>query len=244
MNNPLEQFEIVKLLPINVAGFDISFTNSALVMIIGSILTIIYILTATSKKELTPGYLQASIELVYSQIESMVQGIAGNNHLGYTPFIFSIFIFVMMTNLVGMFPYSFCPTSHLTVTFSLAMIVFVIINIIGFYKNGLKYFSILIPSGVPLALAPLMLVVELCAYLARPISLSLRLAANMIAGHIMIEILSAFVIMSGATSLFLGVAPFTLLTVIMGFEIFIALLQAYIFSILACVYLSDAINLH
>lgn len=244
MNNPLDQFKVINLVPLKVADVDVSFTNSALVMVITVLCIATYILLAIRRQAVIPGYWQASVEIIYTQIESMLGGIIGSNHSKYTPFIFSVFMFVLMCNLLGMIPYGFSATSHVTVTFTLAIIVFITINIIGFWNHGLKYFSVLLPSGIPFFMVPLMLVVELCAFLARPISLSLRLAANMIAGHIMMKIVAAFIVMSGAASVLLGAAPLALLTIITGFEIFIAMLQAYIFTILSCIYLNDAVNLH
>jgi len=244
MSNPLEQFKIINLLPLKVDGIDLSFTNASLSLSLSALCAIVYMLLATRGQSVIPGRLQSSIEVMYMQIESTLQGVVGNNHAKYMPFIFSVFIFVLMCNLLGMLPYSFSATSHIAVTFAMAAIVFVTINIIGFWNHGVRYFSVLLPGGIPIAMVPLMFLIELCAYLSRPFSLSLRLAANMVAGHIMIKILAMFIIMSGAASLFLSAAPFVLLTIIIGFEIFIALLQAYIFTILACVYLSDAVNLH
>ncbi len=244
MNNPLDQFKIITLLDLNLNGINISFTNSTLALSITALLITIYIFIATQKQNIIPGYLQSSAELLYTQIKGMLESTIGEKNEKYIPFILSIFIFVTISNLLGMLPYSFSTTSHVTVTFGLAAIVFIVINIIGFYNHGKKYFSVLVPSGIPTIMIPFIFTVELFAYLARPISLSLRLAANIIAGHIMMKVIAGFIIMFGSASFVLSVPPLVLLTIITGFEIFIALLQAYIFSILSCVYLNDAVNLH
>lgn len=244
MKNPLEQFNIVEFIPLSVAGINIAFTNASLMLILTVAAIASYILLGTNKRSMIPGYWQSSVEMLYIMVESMLEEAVGQDYRKYVPFVFSIFIFILICNLLGMIPHSFSATSHIAITLTLAAITFIIINLVGFWKHGWHYLSLFLPAGIPMIMAPLMIFIELCAYLARPFSLSLRLAANMIAGHIMMKILAGFIVMSGATSVLLGVAPLTLLTIITGFEIFIALLQAYIFTILTCVYLNDAVNLH
>lgn len=244
MNNPLEQFKIVNLIKITLGGVDFSFTNSSLALVLAAFCIIIYAIFSTRSGNIIPSYFQSSAELLYVQIKGMLDSTIGTECEKYLPFILSIFLFVMASNLLGMIPYSFSSTSHITVTFTLAAIIFIVINIIGFFNHGIKYLSILAPAGIPIIMVPLIFIVELFAYLSRPVSLSLRLVANIIAGHIMMKVIAGFIIMFGSAYIALGVPPLILLTVITGFEIFIALLQAYIFSILTCVYLNDAINLH
>lgn len=240
-HNPLDQFKVIKLFNINLAGFDISFTNSSLYMSIAAIFILGYFLLAFNTKKLIPTRLQVSGELIYTFILDNVQQNIGPKGLKYAPLIFALFMFILICNLLGMLPYSFTVTSHISITFILALLVFFVVTIIGFVKHGVYFLSLFLPKGTPTWLAPLMIVVELFAYLARPISLALRLAANMVAGHVLLKVMAGFVI---SLTIYLKILPIPLMVILIGFEIFIAILQAYIFSILSCVYLNDAINLH
>lgn len=268
--NPLTQFQIRDLIPVFVEGVNLSFTNSALMMmiIVFFVMTIFLFLkfcksykTVNHKKlfhgienhhlvheavheemnvKLIPKKTAVLSEILYEMIENMGIGIAGKKAQKFIPFIFTLYTFILLSNLLGMIPGAFTSTSHVAVTFGLAIVVFFGIMIIGLAYHGLRYFSILLPEGTPVVMMPLMFFIELFAYLARPISLSLRLAANMAAGHIILKVVASFVIMSGI----FGFLPFALLVVLDGFEIFVAILQAYIFTILTCAYLNDALNLH
>ena len=242
MIDPLKQFAIKNVWEINFMGMQLAITNSALAMIVAVIIVMLLFTTSllsTSKgKYITKT--QAFVELIYEMIEQMVGGVIGAKAQKFIPFIFTLFMFVLSCNLVGMIPHSFTVTSHIAVTFAMAAIIFICITILGFIKHGTHYFSLFLPKGVPMFMAPLLLLVELLAYLARPFSLSIRLSANMIAGHIVLKVLAAFTVMAGLW----GIFPFALLTILTGFEIFIAALQAYIFATLTCVYLGDALNLH
>lgn len=240
MHNPLEQFKIVKIFQINIGHWDISFTNSAMFMLIALLISIIFMYIGTRKADIIPKRMQSATEMLWNMTSNMVSSTSGDSGEKFAPFIFTLFLFLLMCNLLGMIPYSFTVTSHLAVTFGLAIFIFISITLIGFIRHGMHFLSLFLPSGTPIIMAPLMIFIELFAYLARPVSLSIRLAANMTAGHIILKILASMVIMSG----FFGILPFTLLTILSGFEIFIAVLQAYIFTILSCVYLSDALNLH
>ncbi|WP_339040493.1 F0F1 ATP synthase subunit A [Candidatus Lariskella endosymbiont of Hedychridium roseum] len=240
MHSPLEQFNIKVLLPIKVAGLDVSFSNSSLMMLIVLFITALFLFLGTSSSKAVPNRLEAAVEVLYDMIENMVKSTAGSEARKYFPFIFSLFIFILFCNLFSMLPYAFTVTSHIAVTMAFAAFIFVCVTVIGFYKHGMHYFSLLVPSGTPILMAPMLFVIELIAYLARPVSLSIRLAANMIAGHVVLKVLASMAIMAG----FFGIFPLMLLTLLTGFEIFVAVLQAYIFSILTCVYLSDALNLH
>jgi F-type H+-transporting ATPase subunit a len=180
-------------------------------------------------------------EVLYNAIKDTLKNNAGEKAEKFMPIIFSLFLFILSCNLFGMLPYSFTATSHIAITFGLAMFVFLVITCVGFINHGLHFLSLFLPQGVPLWLAPLMIIIELFAYLARPISLSLRLAANMVAGHVLLKVLAGFVFM---LPVLLKLFPVPVIMVLIGFEIFVAILQAYIFTILACVYLNDALNLH
>ncbi len=240
MHNPLAQFTVKPLIDIKIFGYDISFTNSSLFMCVTLLIICIMCLLQGRKGRVVPGRIQMINELVYDMVVNMVDSTSGKNGLPYVPFILSLYLFILLCNLSGMLPGAFTVTSHITITFALAIFIFCSVTILGFIKHGLHYLKLFLPEGTPIVLMPLMFIIELFAYLARPVSLSLRLAANMTAGHIILKVIASFVIMAG----FVGIFPFALLVVLDGFEIFIALLQAYIFSILTCVYLSDALNLH
>ncbi|MHC0449517.1 MAG: F0F1 ATP synthase subunit A [Candidatus Lariskella arthropodorum] len=240
MHSPLEQFNIKVLLPIKVAGLDVSFSNSSLMMLIVLLITALFLFLGTRSSKAVPNRLEAAVEVLYDMIENMVKSTAGSEARKYFPFIFSLFIFILFCNLFSMLPYAFTVTSHIAVTMAFAAFIFVCVTVIGFCKHGMHYFSLLVPSGTPILMAPMLFVIELIAYLARPVSLSIRLAANMIAGHVVLKVLASMAIMAG----FFGIFPLMLLTLLTGFEIFVAVLQAYIFSILTCVYLNDALNLH
>ena len=241
MHNPLSQFKIKKIFELELFGLDVSVTNSALFMLMVSGIFLLYLIFALKDKRLTPSRIQLSAELLYSIASSSVQQNIGSGGKHLIPFIFSLFIFILGCNLFGMLPYGFTVTSHIIITFALAMVVFCLVTILGFYMHGLKFLSLFLPKGTPLWLAPLMIIIELFAYLARPVSLSLRLAANMVAGHVLLKVIAGFVV---SMAIYLKIFPVPFIVILVGFEIFVAILQAYIFAILSCVYLNDAINLH
>lgn len=240
-HSPLHQFEIHPIIPINVAGIDISFTNSSLFMVLTTLIVASFFIMAMRSRALVPGRMQSMAEACYQFVATIVKENVGSEGRKYFPFIFSIFMFVVVGNLLGMLPYSFTITSHIIVTFALAIAIFIGVTVIALFRHGLHFFSFFLPKGTPWWLAPLMVVIELFAYLARPVSLSVRLAANMVAGHILLKVIAGFVVSMG---LMWGWVPIPFIVVLTGFEIFIALLQAYIFTILTCVYLNDAIHLH
>ncbi|WP_038540105.1 F0F1 ATP synthase subunit A [endosymbiont of Acanthamoeba sp. UWC8] len=241
MHSPLEQFKIQELFHLELFGINVSFNNSALLMLITLITCVLFLSLSIRKKALIPGRLQTSAEMLYELVDGIIEGTTGSEGKKYMPIIFTTFIFVLFCNLLGMIPYSFTITSHIIVTFAIAASIFIAITILGFIRHGFHYFSLFLPEGTPSLLAPLMILIELFSYLSRPVSLAVRLAANMTAGHIVMKLLASFTIMGGLT---LGIFPFAFLTIMQGFEIFVAVLQAYIFTILSCVYLNDAINLH
>lgn len=241
MHNPLAQFEIKPLLHLNLIGYDISFTNAALSMVLALSGAIIFIFYAIKNRALIPGRLQIAVESIYLMVTDIIHQNIGTKGVTFSPLIFSLFLFILVCNLFGMLPYSFTVTSHITITFALAILVFAIVTFIGFWKHGLHFLSLFLPTGTPLWLAPLIILIELFTYLARPVSLSLRLAANMVAGHVLLKVLAGFVVLMAAV---LKPLPIPLIVVLIGFEIFVAVLQAYIFTILSCVYINDAVNLH
>ncbi|WPX96022.1 F0F1 ATP synthase subunit A [Candidatus Bandiella euplotis] len=240
MLNPLQQFEIYSVFNFSIAGHNFVITNSTIAMLCAYLILLMLCCVACFKVRLIPNKVQVCGEAIFEMIDGLLYATASKNSQNFRPLVFTLFSFILISNSIGLIPIAFTTTSHISITFALAAFVFVLITLIGFIKNGVKYLQILLPKGTPIILAPLMIVIELFAYLARPVSLSIRLAANMTAGHVVLKVLATFVISSG----FLGFLPFILLTILTGFEIFIAALQAYIFSVLTCAYLSDALNLH
>ena len=240
--NPMTQFEVYRIGPeIKVGALDISFTNASLFMVI-STLTILVIFKLGSKKNThLPNKLQLLTELSYTFISKMIGDTAGSNARPYFAFIFSLFMFVLFCNMFGMIPYTFTVTSHIIVTFVLASFIFIGVTIIGFIKHGFGYLKLFVPSGVPVILLPLIVIIEIISYLSRPISLSVRLFANMMAGHTMMKVFGGFVIRLGIVG---GWLPLSFSVALTGLEILVAFLQAYVFAILTCIYLNDALNLH
>ena len=240
-HNPLSQFELKTLVPLSLGGYDVSFTNSSLIMLAVTAIIGCFFVWSTRGASVIPSRTQVAAELLYCFISRMVKENVGPNGKPFVPLIFSLFMFILLCNLCGMIPYSFTVTSHISITFTIAIFIFTLVTIVGFVKHGTHFLSLFLPHGTPVWMAPLMIVIELFAYLARPISLSLRLAANMVAGHILIKVMAGFVL---TLMLVLKPLPIPLIILIIGFEIFVAILQAYIFAILSCVYLNDAVNLH
>ena len=240
-HSPLDQFKIKEIANIQLFGHDVIVTNSALFMIIASFFIILYFTLAFKNKKLVPTRLQLSGELFYNLITDTVNQNVGVKGKKFVPLIFTLFMFIMVCNLFGMIPYGFTVTSHISITFALAMMVFLLVTLLGFILHGFHFFSLFLPAGTPWWLAPLMVLIELFDYLARPVSLSLRLAANMVAGHVLLKVIAGFIV---SMAFYLKIFPIPFISVLIGFEIFVAILQAYIFTILSCVYLNDAINLH
>ncbi len=195
----------------------------------------------TKEKKLIPSKIQLISEMLYNFIAKMIGDTAGKKAKPYFPFIFSLFIFILFCNMVGMLPYSFTVTSHIIVTLTFAIFIFIGVNILGFVIHGFKYLKIFVPSGVPVILLPMITIIEIISYLSRPLSLSVRLFANMMAGHTMLKVFGGFVISLGLIG---GWLPLGFSVALTGLEILIAFLQAYVFAILTCIYLNDALNLH
>ncbi len=245
MLDPLHQFQIHKIIPLSLGSWDISYTNSALWMTIGLGVVCLFFYVSLKKEAIVPGRLQASAELVFTFLTGMVKTYIGREGMPFFPFIFTLFWFVLMGNLLGLIPYSFTYTSHIAVTFSLAIVAFLAANVAGFRKHGLGMFHLFLPKGIPIFLAPLMIVIELISYLARPFSLSIRLFANMMAGHLILKLFASFSVMLAGSSLaVLGVVPLLLNIGVTGLEFLVAVLQTYVFTLLTCLYINDAINLH
>ncbi len=239
-HSPLAQFEIIRKVDINIAGIDASFTNSSMWMVI-AIVAITAMLTLSMRgRAMVPGRWQSIAELSYEFIANMLRENVGSEGRKYFPFVFSLFMFILFSNVLGLIPYAFTSTSHIIVTFSLAGVVFIGVTVIGIIRHKAKFVSLFVPSGVPIFLMPLLIPIEIISYLTRPVSLSLRLFANMMAGHTLLKVFGGFVV---ALGLF-GVAPLVFIVALYGLELIVAFLQAYVFTILTCLYLNDAINLH
>ena len=240
--NPMQQFEVYKIGPdINLGGINLSFTNASLFMTISSAVILLFLFFGTKKKTLVPSKIQLIAEGSYTFVAKMINDTAGSNAKSFFPFIFTLFMFVLSANMVGMLPYSFTVTSHIIVTFVLASIIFIGVTVLGFVKHGFKYLELFVPKGVPIVLLPLIVIIEIISYLSRPISLSVRLFANMMAGHTMLKVFGGFVISLGLLG---GWLPLGFSVALTGLEILVAFLQAYVFAILTCIYLNDALNLH
>lgn len=239
-HSPLAQFEIKRLVEIDIAGFDASFTNSAAWMVI-AVVAITAMLTLSMRgRAMMPGRWQSIAELSYEFIAGMLRDNVGAEGRKYFPFVFTLFMFILFANMLGLIPYSFTTTSHIIVTFGMAILVFLGVTVIGIIRHKAKFISLFVPAGVPVFLMPLLIPIELISYLTRPVSLSLRLFANMMAGHTLLKVFGGFVV---ALGLF-GVAPLIFIVALYGLELIVAGLQAYVFTILTCLYLNDAIHLH
>ncbi|KFB10803.1 MULTISPECIES: F0F1 ATP synthase subunit A [Nitratireductor] len=244
-NDPISQFQISKLIPIEIGGLDFSFTNSAAFMVATVAAAGAFLYLTTSSRGLVPGRLQSISEMAYEFIASMLRDSAGSKGMHFFPLVFSLFMFVLVANLLGMVPYFFTVTSHIIVTFALAMLVIGTVIIYGFAKHGLGFLKLFVPSGVPAAVLPLVVLIEVVSFLSRPVSLSVRLFANMLAGHITLKVFAGFVASMGA----LGAAgaagavlPLAMVIALTGLEFLVAFLQAYVFAILTCMYLNDAVH--
>lgn len=240
--NPLEQFIVKPLVRMPEAyGIDTSITNSALFMLLAVVVTTVLFLLAMRKRATVPGRAQSMAEITYQFVEGIVEENAGHDGKKYFPFIFTLFLFVLAMNLLGMIPYSFAPSSHIIVTLGLGALVFIMVMLIALVKKGpIGFIKQFIPDGLPVFIVPLMLVIELVSYLSRPFSLGIRLAANIAAGHTLMKVIAAFVFPLGV----FGVLPIAFLMFMTGLEFFVAILQAYVFTLLSCMYLGEALADH
>ncbi len=246
MASPLAQFEIKKILPIEFSGYDLSFTNSSLMMILTVISISFFLFLGLRKSSLVPNRLQSIIEISYEFIGDMIGDNIGKEGIKYYPFIFTIFFFILIGNLMGMLPFSFTWTSHIIVTFAISFFIFLLVTLLAIYKHGLiKFLGFFAPSGVPKPMLLLLIPIEIISYISRPISLSVRLFANMMAGHTLLKVIGGFVFVLAANTYVIGgILPVAFLVALTGLEIVIAFLQAYVFAILTCLYINDAIHLH
>jgi F-type H+-transporting ATPase subunit a len=245
-NDPMSQFELHKMLELKIGNTDISFTNSAFMMVVASVLICAFLFFATTKRELIPGRLQSAAEISYEFVANIIRSTAGTAGLKFFPFIYALFMFVLFANMLGLVPFFFTTTSHIIITVALALVVWCTVIIAGLYMHGFKFLKLFVPSGVPIYVLPMVVILEIISFFSRPISHSIRLWANMLAGHIMLKIFAGFIIMMGVglSGIFkLGaIAPAFMLVALTPLEILVAFLQAYVFAILTSVYLNDALH--
>ena len=237
--SPLKQFEITRPFgTMEIAGIDISITNSSIMMIIILVLLNAFLIIATKKKAVIPSKLQSVAEMSYEMIYNTTKDNLGKEGAKFFPLVYSLFMFILLCNMLGLIPYSFTVTSHIIITFAIAFGIFLFATILGFVLHGFKYLRLFLPAGVPIFLAPLLVPIEIVSYISRPISLAVRLAANMMAGHTMIKVFAGFVVALGI----FGIAPFIFIVLLYILETLIAFLQAYVFAVLTCLYLSDSFH--
>jgi F-type H+-transporting ATPase subunit a len=244
--DPIHQFQIHELVPLmKVAGRDIAFTNSALFMLFIVLGVSLLMIGASAPRAVVPGRLQSMAEMSYEFVANTVRSSAGTEGMKFFPFVFTLFMFILFANLIGLIPYSFTVTSQIIITAAFALLVFFIVVVYGFWRNGLHFFNLFVPKGVPKVILPAIVVIEVLSFLSRPISHSVRLFANMLAGHITLKVFAAFIIMLGGLGAFgwLGATlPLAMVVMLTALELLVAFLQAYVFAILTCIYLNDAIH--
>lgn len=245
MAGPIEQFEIKPLVPFDIGGLDVSFTNSSAYMVATVVLASAFLLLATGRRGLVPGRWQSAAEMVYEFVATTLRANAGEQGMRFFPLVFSLFLFILVANLVGMFPYAFTVTSHLIVTFALAMLVFATVTLYGLFRHGAGFLKLFVPDGVPLILTPIIVPIEVISYLSRPVSHSVRLFAVMLAGHITLKVFAGFVVSMGdlgTLGLLGAVLPLAMTVALTALELLMAIIQAYVFTMLTCMYLSDALH--
>ena len=241
-HSPLAQFEIKTLVPMNPFGVDASFTNASLIMVVVVGLITVFMIAGMNKATIVPGRFQGMVEFFYEFIANLLKENTGSAGKQFFPLVFSLFMFILGANLIGLFG-AFTFTSHIIVTFALAFMVITIVTVVGFARHGAHFCSYFVPQGAPMWLMPLMIPLEVISYLIRPISLSVRLVANMVAGHVMLAVIGGFVVGLNGLLIGFGVIPLAAIPLIFALEFLVALLQAYVFAILTCIYLNDAIHL-
>ncbi|MCB8838753.1 F0F1 ATP synthase subunit A [Aurantimonas sp. VKM B-3413] len=243
--DPIHQFQISRIVPINIGGLDFSFTNSALFMVLTVAITTAFLYYSTRGRGLVPTRVQSMSELSYEFVANMLRDAAGTAGMRFFPFVFSIFMFVLVANFLGMMPYFFTVTSHLIVTFALAILVIGVVVVYGLMKHGTHFFHLFVPSGVPGILLPLVVLIEVVSFISRPVSLSVRLFGNMLAGHITLKVFSGFVVSLsalGALGVVGSILPLLMTIALTALEFLVAALQAYVFAVLTCLYLNDALH--
>jgi F-type H+-transporting ATPase subunit a len=246
MGDPIHQFHITNLFVLGHWGSTpIAFTNSALFMVIAAAAIVLLMIGTTARGALVPGRLQSIAELSYEFVADTIRSTAGNEGMKFFPFVFTLFMFILVANMIGLIPYTFTVTSHIIITAALAIAVFLTVVIYGFWKHGLHFLRLFVPSGIPIYILPLVVFIEIMSFLSRPISHSVRLFANMLAGHITLKVFGGFVTMLAAAGIagwFGAIIPFGLVVALTALELLVAFLQAYVFAILTCIYLNDAIH--
>ena len=244
--DPIHQFQITKYFTLgHIGGQEIAFTNSSAYMFASVAIISLLMIGGTAGRQLVPGRIQSVAELSYEFVANTIRSTAGSEGMKFFPLVFSLFMFIMVSNMIGIIPYTFTVSSHIIVTASLALLVFFTVLVYGFYKNGLKFFKLFVPSGIPIVILPLVVLIEIISFLSRPISHSVRLFANMLAGHITLKVFASFVTMLGAMGIvgWVGaVLPLGLTVALTALELLVAFLQAYVFTILTCIYINDAIH--
>lgn len=243
--DPIHQFQIHPIIPIHIGGYDVSFTNSALFMVVTVVVASAFLYMTTASRSLVPGRLQSVSEMAYEFVGNMLRDAAGKQGMQFFPLVFSLFMFVLVANLIGLFPYFFTVTSHIIVTFTLAALVIGTVVVYGFAKHGLGFLKLFVPHGVPVYLLPLVVAIEVISFVSRPVSLSVRLFANMLAGHITLKVFSGFVVSLsalGAVGIAGSVLPLAMAVALTALELLVAFLQAYVFAVLTCMYLNDALH--
>jgi F-type H+-transporting ATPase subunit a len=245
--DPIHQFQIVNLFPIgNLGGAEIAFTNSALFMLIAVAGLTLFLVGGTAGGKAVPTRLQSAAELTYEFVATMLRSTAGQEGMRFFPFVFTIFMFVLTLNMLGLIPYAFTVTSHIIITAALALTVFFTVLIYGLMRHGLHFFNLFVPKGVPGYILPMIVAIEILSFISRPISHSVRLFANMLAGHIALKVFAGFIVLLGgalgAIGWIGGVLPFAMIVALTALELLVAFLQAYVFAILTCIYLNDAIH--
>ena len=244
MPDPIHQFELHPIVPIKIFGWDVSFTNSSLFMVASVVLITAFFMLSMRSRALVPGRMQSVAELTHEFVAGMLRESTGSAGMKYFPFVFTIFMFIFTCNMLGMIPGFFTVTSHIIVTAALAALVFLTVLIVGFAKNGIRFLKLFVPEGVPIAILPLVVLIEVISFLSRPVSHSVRLFANMLAGHITLKVFGGFVVMLLGAGAFAALSPLPLLMAIAltALEVLVAFLQAYVFTMLTCMYLNDALH--
>jgi len=244
MPDPIHQFDIHRIIPINIGGWDISFTNASAFMLLAVVLSVGFLIVATRARSLVPTRLQSLAEISYEFVAGMLRDSVGKEGMKFFPFVFTIFMFIFICNMMGLIPGAFTVTSHIIVTAALAALVFLTVVIVGFAKNGVRFLKLFVPAGVPIYILPLVTLIEIISFLSRPVSHSVRLFANMLAGHITLKVFGGFVVMLLGAGSFAALAPLPLLAAVAltALECLVAFLQAYVFTMLTCMYLNDALH--
>ncbi|WP_420959723.1 F0F1 ATP synthase subunit A [Brucella sp. IR073] len=245
-NDPIHQFQVSRWIPIHAGGVDLSFTNVSAFMVLTVVAASAFLYFTTSSRSLVPGRLQSVSEMAYEFVAGALRGSAGSQGMKFFPFVFSLFMFVLVANFLGLFPYFYTVTSQIIVTFALSLLVIGVVILYGFWKHGLGFLKLFVPSGVPAIIVPLVVLIEIISFLSRPVSLSVRLFANMLAGHITLKVFAGFVVSLAALGSVWGIGgailPLLMTVAITALEFLVAFLQAYVFTVLTCMYINDAVH--